>query len=347
MKQLINLSSYPQTLEQYNEYPGGLRGFLHTYGLDGIELIQAGPHENALFPHGHIRGLHLPFWLDWIDFFEGNQAGLKRRFPDQESLQYYYGSSAPDVFTDTWRRELRHAQKFNADYVVVHVSHNTMPSCYTYTFDDSDEAVVDSFIRLINQATEGLPAGPMLLMENLWWPGLNFIKPELAGRLLSEIHYPKKGFVLDIGHLMNTEHSLQSEQEAVAYCMKIIGGLGPVAGHIRTIHLSSSLSGAYVKDVLQEQRRQGAGLKAEGLSPLKPPAHFDEFKKQCWQCGEHIRQIDRHMPFQDPAINALIQQVKPEYLVHELMADSFEELEAALRTQCRTVGAVGKQTLIR
>ncbi len=345
MKQLINLSSYPQELEQFNDYPGGLKGFLQTFGLDGIELIQAGPYENELFPHKHIRGLHLPFWPDWMDFFKGNQAGLKARFPDEESLKYYYGSSLPDVLSDTWRKEMRHAQEFKADYVVAHVSHNTLPSCYTYAFDDSDEVVIDSFIRLINQATEGLPAGPMLLMENLWWPGLNFLKPELAGRLLSEIHYPNKGFVLDVGHLMNTNHSLRSEKEGVDYSMKILDGLGPAAGHIRTIHLSSSLSGDYVKSILQEHRRQDAGMNADGLSPLRPPAHFDAFKKQCWQCGEHIRQIDRHMPFRDPAVNELIQRVKPDYLVHELLADSLSELEAALRIQSRTIGPASNQTL--
>jgi len=343
MKQLINLSSYPQELVQFNDYPGGLKGFLQAFGLEGIELIQAGPHDNAFFPHEHIRGLHLPFWPDWIDFFEGNQVGLKRRFPDEESLIYYYGSSSPDVLTETWRRELRHAQKFNADYVVVHVSHNTLPSCYTYSFDDSDDTVVDRFIRLINQATEGLPEGPMLLMENLWWPGLNFLKPELAGRLMKEVHYPNKGFVLDVGHLMNTNHSLQSEKEAVDYIMRILDGLGPAAGHIRTIHLSSSLSGAYVTGVLQEHKEQNALMISEKVCPFRQPAHFDEFKDQCWQCGEHVRRIDRHMPFRDPAINQLIRRVKPDYLVHELLVDSFGELEAALKIQCRTVELVAKQ----
>lgn len=345
MKQLINLSSYPQELEQFNEYPGGLKGFLQAYGLDGIELIQAGPHDHPLFPHHSIRGFHLPFWPDWMEFFEGDLARLKRRFPDEQSLNDYYGSSDPDVLAETWRRELRDAQRFKADYVVVHVSQNTLPSCYTYAFDDSDEAVIDSFIRLINQATNGIPSGFMLLMENLWWPGLNFLKPELAGRLLSEVHYPNKGFVLDVGHLMNTNHSLQSEKEAVAYCMNIIDRLGPVAGHIRTIHLSSSLSGAYLNHVLREHRVQDAGMKAEGFFPLKPPANFDEFKTQCWRCGEHIRQIDRHLPFQDPAVGRLIRRIKPDYLVHELLADSFNELEAALQIQCRTVGAAIKQTV--
>lgn len=345
MKQLINISSYSQELEQFNDYPGGLEGFLQAFGLDGVELIQAGPHDHPLFPHHSIRGLHLPFWPDWLDFYQGNGMNLKQRFPDEESLKYYYGSSASDVLTDTWRRELRHAQGFKADYVVVHVSHNTLPSCYTYAFDDSDEAVVDSFIQLINQATEGLPAGPMLLMENLWWPGLNFLKPELTSRLLSEIHYPNKGFVLDVGHLMNTNHSLKTEKEAVDYTMKILDGMGPIAGHIRTIHLSSSLSGEYVKAVLREPGNQNPGFQPEGPSPRRPPAHFDEFKKLVWQCGEHVRKIDRHLPFRDPAIGELIRRVKPDYLVHELLADSFGELEEALRIQCRTVGAVTEQTV--
>lgn len=347
MKQLINVSSYPQELEQFNDYPGGLNGFLQAFGLDGIELIQAGPHDHPLFPHQSIRGLHLPFWPDWLDFYKGNGINLKQRFPDEDSLKYYYGSSASDVLTDTWRRELRHAQGFKAEYVVVHVSHNTLPSCYSYEFDDSDEAVVDSFIQLINQSTEGLPAGPMLLMENLWWPGLNFLKPELISRLLAEIHYPNKGFVLDVGHLMNTNHSLQSEKEAVDYTMKILDGMGPIAGLIKVIHLSSSLSGDYVKSIQRRYRGQETSLQSVDHSPLRPPANFDEFKKQCWRCGEHIQQIDRHLPFQDPAIGRLIRRVKPDYLVHELLADSFDELEEALRIQCSTVGTVTKQTLTK
>ena len=51
------------------------------------------------------------------------------------------------------------------------------------------------------------------LMENLWWPGLTMTRPEMTKRLLSQVHYQKKGIMLDTGHLMHMNLELKTQDE--------------------------------------------------------------------------------------------------------------------------------------
>ena len=48
-------------------------------------------------------------------------------------------------------------------------------------------------------------------MENLWWPGLNFRRPEMTYLLLESIHYQKKGLMLDTGHFLLTHPHILSD----------------------------------------------------------------------------------------------------------------------------------------
>ena len=50
---------------------------------------------------------------------------------------------------------------------------------------------------------------------NLWWPGLTFENPEDTQALFSQVHYEKKGFMLDTGHYLHTNLDLHNQDEAV------------------------------------------------------------------------------------------------------------------------------------
>lgn len=50
--------------------------------------------------------------------------------------------------------------------------------------------------------------------------------PEMTRRLLDQIHYPKKGIMLDTGHLMHTNLELRTEEEAIGYILEKIKAHG-------------------------------------------------------------------------------------------------------------------------
>lgn len=325
MNHLINLTSWPDELAYYQGLPGGLEGFLNEHRLQGVELIQAGPLEGAHSIRPQIIGWHLPFWPAWLDFYLDRPA-LKRQFPNEEALKYYYGSQDKEMMARHWRRELIQAQELGAQYCVLHVSHGHLWSCFNYTFEDSDERVIDTFAQLLGEVLEGLDLKLTLLFENLWWPGLTLLRPELVERLMAQIPYPRKGLMLDTGHLMNTNHSLQTQKEGIDYMDQVVQGLGPSKKWIQGVHLSASLSGALVRHHLAQQ---GPPPSFETLS-LET---LEAFQAHCFRSGEWVRRIDQHRPFEDPQVVPWIQKLDPLYLVHELLVDQISDLPSVLDTQ--------------
>ena len=147
---------------------------------------------------------------------------------------------------------------------------------------------------------------------------MTLLNKAAASKLMEGIRYPHKGFMLDVGHMMNTDLGLKSEQEAVEYILTNISELGDLSGHIKGIHLNSSLSGEYVKEAIAS----GGGYKAK-----------DSFFDRYISAFGHIGQIDRHQPFENPAIQAVISAVNPKYLVYEFATGTLEVLEDQLRRQ--------------
>ena len=93
----------------------------------------------------------------------------------------------------------------------------------------------------------------IFLMENLWWPGLTLTRPEITRRLLDKIHYPKKGIMLDTGHLMHTNLELAAQEEAVDYILDMVRAHSDMIPYMKGIHLNQSLTGQYVKDLLKKR----------------------------------------------------------------------------------------------
>ena len=150
-------------------------------------------------------------------------------------------------------------------------------------------------------------------MENLWWPGLNFLNPEDTRRLIGRVHYEKKGFMLDTGHFLHTNLNLQSQEEAVAYLHQMLDHQEDMIPYIKGIHLQQSLTGNYVKEWLQR--------------PHELPK--DPAKRFC-KVFEHIFQIDKHEPFTAPGVKGLVERIDPLYVTYEYITRNREELASYL-----------------
>lgn len=322
MRRLTNISDDPWTLDKFHGDKAEVTAFLDRHGLDGLELIRWGGAEAAI-PTDRVIGKHLSFWPTWLDFWRRDGGELLRQFGSDEAIGQYYRAATVEEFISHYRAELADAEAIGAQYVVFHVSHVQLEHSFDYRFTYSDEEVVVAFIELLNTIMDGRSYPFRILMENHWFPGLTFLDGPLARRLLDGVHADKKGFVLDIGHIMNTNTGLASEEQAVEYILDALGRLdGTVRKAIVAIHLNSSLTGQYVINAVKNV----------------PPAPPGGYRERLLQAMGHVSRIDRHEPFLHPSIRRVIDLIQPEFLVYELAYDALPALDQAVRAQNEAVG---------
>lgn len=329
MLTLTNLTTHPMDLDRFSADTEPIGDFLTSHGLDGFEIMLLDEWEEHRLSDKMIQGVHMRFWPIWLDYWQGNQESLLKEFHTEEAVKAFYGGASRQAMIDHYRKELARAREKQASYAVFHVSHVALEECYTYKFEYTDETVAEAFIELINAITEGIDlneesnAPITLLFENQWWPGLTFKNPALMDQIMKGVKYPHKGFMLDIGHLMNTQVQLGTESEAVDYIMDCLDDLEHRTHWIKGIHLNSSLSGAYVmKRALAEDL---------DYNPMKP------FMERYIDAYKHIGQIDHHETFKDPNISKIIQRIQPDYLVYEFITETYEQLSEKIKEQHRVL----------
>ena len=320
MLTLTNLSNADCDVENLlQNSPDTLAEILHTHMLDGIEFMRCAPWDRTMFPADYIKGVHLLFWPTWVDFWCGDRAALMAEFGSEEKIRTYYGSLHVSDWIAAWKENLRRAAECQPQYLVLHVAHNRTSEMYTRAFAATDEDVIRATIELVNEIACEIPQGCKLLFENLWWPGLTFCQPHLAAMLLEQVDYPDTGFMLDTGHLMNTNLALRSEADGAAYVMKIYRDLGAVGKYVYGLHLHQSLSGSYVREMM----RRNAGA----CDPLD------------WRTAmDYVMCVDRHEPFRTEAARRILDAVQPAYLVHEFLQRSRTDWERKIRTQQHALG---------
>lgn len=316
MKRMINVTDCSQDTERFRDGQDVV-DFVRRFGCDGVELMHCvGGREEFFFPES-VVGVHLRFFNEWVDLWRGNLAVLEQEYDTLDGARRVFGGLDRECILRPLREDLEMARRLGASYVVFHVSDVKMSELFTYTFLHTDEEVVDCTVQLVNQLLDGQDYQFDFLMENLWWPGLTLTRPQITRRLLEQIHYPKKGIMLDTGHLMHTNLELVTQEEAVDYILEQVRAHGDLASYIRGIHLNQSLTGDYVKALL-------------GKSAQRPKTH----KERAEVCYDHIFQIDRHLPFTASGVHRIVETIEPEYLTYELITCDRREHEEKLRQQC-------------
>lgn len=315
------LMSLPLVRSVLAEYPGDeLERSCRAHGCDGLEVVWGGEDLPADIPPALHVGYHLTFWPDWLDFWRGDSAALVRKFGSEAACAAFYGGPpGRDTLLSAYRADLARAAAWGAKYVVFHVSDVSIEEGYTYRWEHSHEEVADTAAECVNLLLDGRDWPFALLVENQWWPGFTFTDPSLTRRLMDGIHYENKGIMLDTGHLMNADPGIGSQAEGAAFIHRMLDEHGALCRYIRGMHLHQSVSGAYVK------AHTGA----------LPPDLPEEYLARFGVSYGHILQIDRHQPWSCPEIASVVRRISPEFLVHELSAESRAEREARLDIQNR------------
>lgn len=313
MKTMINITDSSSDIERYRDGWDAFE-FAGKFGCDGLELLHCAGGEEDFFPPESVVGIHLRFFSEWLDLWRGDMEALQAEYDTLKQAKEVFGGLDRSCILNPLREDLERAKRLKAEYVVFHISDVRDSELFTCTFSHSDEEVIDASAELINELLDGTDYTFYFLMENLWWPGLTMTRPEMTRRLLDQIHYPKKGIMLDTGHLMHTNLELRTEEEAVAYILEKVREHGELASDIRGIHLNQSLTGDYVKKLLEKKDEMPK-----------------TYRERLGACYEHVFRIDRHLPFTTPKVQEIIREIQPEYLTYELITSSRREHERKLQ----------------
>lgn len=316
LKQTMSL---PLCSGSFLEYHGwdDMHRELARLGCNGLEGIWSGEDFPPDLPSGLIIGYHLLFYPDWLDFYRDNKAMLVRKFGALNTVERFYGGSDPEILLKQYQQDLERAASLNAEYVVFHVSDVSIEEGYTYRWLHSNQEVIDTAVEIINFILGERDWPFVFLVENQWWPGFTFTNPEETARLIGGIRYPKKGIMLDTGHLMNTNTSLRTQREGAAYLRQMLDTHGSLCRYIQGVHLHQSLSGPYV-------------TACTGKLPTDLPRDYLERFAVNYS---HILRIDQHLPWTDPAILPVLECIEPHWLTHELSSRNRRARAAAVMAQ--------------
>lgn len=334
MKQILYIPSFSEMLKEYADAED-LKASYEKYGCEGLEIIRCDDRVNSApqIAAEMIRGVHMIFYPIWLDFWNGDEQRLAAEFGSRETWEGFYMGRDREALIAQFEADLEYAQRAGAEYVVFHVSDVTIQGVFTHEHTHTDEDVAAAAVELINRLLDGKNYDFWFLMENLWWPGLTMTKPDVTKQLLDGVRYSKKGIMLDLGHLMCSNMELATEDEAIDYVLEMVRAHAcvmtedcsdqpgrPLSHFIRGIHAHQSVTGEFAKQALTHVRENGLRLDAD---------YYGRFS----QVYELLGNIDTHQPFSSPRFRELVEEIAPEYVVHELMAKSRGERDSMLAQQ--------------
>lgn len=310
MKQLISYYRMPGDREEE------ISRLIHAEGLDGVENLIYGSQAGSP-PFLQITvGTHLRYWPYWMDFYEGNKDRLFEIFTNQDNIRQMYGAEDREGWIQVIRANIRAALAEKPRYLVWHVQESTPEEAFSWRFRHTDEEVLAATAELYQSFRDLIPDGVFILFENIFWPGLYRLEPEKVEYFFTRLDDPAHtGLMFDSGHFMITNPDLKSEKEAALYIRECMKRLGEMRALVKGIHLSCSLSGAYIRQFRREMP-----------VPLTNQVMM-----------RHICSLDHHDPFQTRAAREIVEAIEPDYVTHELFGNTFAEAVEKARKQALLV----------
>lgn len=312
MRQLISLSDCTSGQEFGHGDLDWLEPLLVRRHLAGIEMYINSPYGSKVLPSQWVQGAYLSWGDSWLDFWRQDRQALLAQFGSEAEIKASYGGLTRDEWLERCRQQIDTARAAGANYVVFPISEVKPWEIYTWQFSSTDDEVLSAAIEVINELAPTIPDNIALLFVNHWWPGLRLLDKKKVAKLIHGVKHPNIGFMLDTGHLMNTNQQLKNEVEGVEYILAVLKKLGHYQRYIRGLHVSCSLSGEYV----QHKQKQGAGIINGAAERLA-----------------HRLRIDEQRPFRVPAVKSIVYAVRPEVLVHHFRMEPISDWERKIRRQ--------------
>lgn len=320
---LMNISNSPYSMAKFNNDWEEVKSFIDKHQLDGVEIILNDRQDISNIPRDIVKGIHLIYYPTWLEFYNGDRDKLMRLFSDEKDIIRYYGGLTKQCLIDTFKDEYRCAKELGVKYMVFHVAHVTNADAFRFNYEYTDKDVLDSTADLINIVFDE-ESDIELLFENLWWPGLKLTDYEATKDFMSKINYKNKGIMLDLSHLMITNHDIKTLTDATDYILDTVRSLNDQKDYIKGLHINKSLSGDY----LRESHEAGLNRLLELSDPIERYHHI----------SGHIKSIDMHLPYDCSSIKAIMDEINPKYSVFEFMSTDKSELDNYISIQNKCLG---------
>ena len=299
-----------------------VESFIRAEGLDGIELVFGKDPGSLPVPEGLVKTVHLPIWPGWTRTWKRPQS-----IPaggDPAGIVAHYGALTPEKLMERFSQNLGRAAAFRAGYAVIHASHYEPDETGLQPGRFRPRGILAAAASFANALASRYPGGEppvTLAFENLWFCGLTFLAPGDAEYFTGLLTFDNWIFLLDTGHLMSALQC-ESEHEGIRDVIRVIDRL-PVATRqrIRAVHLHCSTSG-------KRREAESPPLELAGMP----------YRKRARALADYHRQIDEHRPFSDPACRKIIAMLRPDFIVHEFVANSPDTMQAAIRQQKALLG---------
>lgn len=324
MKRLFHLSTTHKQLDWFQHDWENIKAFVEKQNIDGIELGLTMDYDLTQIPKEIITGVHLSFYPMWLDFWYQNTDKLQILFNNEEEIKKYYGGLTPEVLIENYKKQYERAKALGAEYMVFHVCHILPEDSFTWQFDYSNKEVMEATLELVNAVFGPDEDGPMLLFENLWWPGLTYLDKDLTKEFIERVKYKHKGYLVDVSHLILTNSKIGREEEAYRYIKKVISNLGDTAKWIKGMHLNKALPKFYMS-------------RDHGYLLEKYQCEKDLIRKRNI-LKTHINMLDNHKPFDHEAAKKIVDLISPKYCVYETAPESRYELAYFINKQNKALG---------
>lgn len=311
MYKLLNRSDFSTN----DELEKSWEKYSKKYGIDYFELIKYSDIDNSSLKK-KIKGYHLRFFPTWLDLYFYSKEELLLRLGEEKNIRSLCGGITKDEMLEYYKKELERAKELEVEYVVLHACNIDIFEGMTYNFRFSDMEILEKVVEFVNEIFDNDKYNFILLLENLWWPGLKLTFYLEADYLIKNIKYKNIGFMLDIGHMLNTNLELKNSDEGVDYILGNLENLKEYKNYIYGVHLNLSLSGEYVKRSIELNKERRLNLK-EVLNEI----YF------------HVEKIDYHFPFDNMRIKEVLKELPLKYLVYEFIAQDEISIERAIEKQ--------------
>lgn len=324
MERLFHISTTPKYIEWFNDDWDKIKAFSEKHHMEGIELGLTIDYDINKIPEGVVKGVHLSFYPMWLDFWRGDTAKVEGLLGGHQAMLDYYGGASKEVMIECYKAQYARAKALGAKYMVFHVSHICMEDSFTWQFDYTDDEIVDATIELINAVFPADEEGPMLLFENLWWPGLTYLDKQVTKKLLDGVKYGQKGLLMDISHLILTNLKIGNEKACYTYVKEVVQNLGELKEFIYGVHLNKTLPKHYM--------RQDRSYLVERYREAKTPQLKMRVLKQ------HIQKLDPHQPFDHEIAKQIVEYINPKFCVYETNPVDIYEMAYFIKRQNLALG---------
>ena len=282
---------------------------LKDIGCDGVELFTL--FEKVPQEYRRISpSVHLPYASDWYRGWMGNVNSDE--FNDDNVKFIMFGRDRDEIIKNI-RAAIEFASEIEPAYGVFHAGNANLDELMLRKQTDNTEDILKAFCEMMNQVVSGFKNNEppfKLAFENLWWPGLKLLDPWEYKILDSHLEFDNWGLCLDTGHMMNTLPDAYDEQICIDRLLGIFDRYpDEMKERIGTVHLHLSTSAEY-RNTFEERIRPPGETAMDTIAKVYP----------------NISKIDQHRPFSDGRCKLLVDALSPDFVTHEMMRQTTEEV---------------------